>query len=83
MPGAVPSEAEVSCATSRGFWLLLGNEELFLPHAEFPWFKKATLEQITTVERPTPDHLYWPLLDVDLCIESIRDPGGFPLIAKA
>jgi hypothetical protein len=43
----------------------------------------ATLEQITTVEWPTPDHLYWPLLDVDLAVESIRNPSLFPLVAKA
>ena len=82
MPGTVTSEAEISCATSQGFWLLLKDEELFVPLAEFPWFKKATLEQITTVEWPTPHHLYWPLLDVDLNVESIRDPGRFPLVAK-
>jgi hypothetical protein len=83
MPGLVTSEVEVSCATTRGLWLLLKNEEFFLPYAEFPWFSMATLEQITTVEWPTPDHLYWPLLDVDLAVESIRNPSLFPLVAKA
>ena len=82
MPGIVTSEVEISCATSQGLWLLLKDEELFVSLAEFPWFKKATLEQITTVEWPAPDHLYWPLLDVDLSVESIRDPGRFPLAAK-
>lgn len=51
--------------------------------ADFPWFGKATLEQVTTVEWPTPDHLYWPLLDVDLAVESIRNPSLFPLVATA
>jgi hypothetical protein len=32
--------------------------------------------------RPTPDHLYWPDLDVDLSVESIRHPERFPLRAK-
>ena len=82
MPDAVSSDIEVSCATRRGFWLLLGNEELFLPFSEFPWFKRATVEQLTTVEWPAPNHLYWPLLDVDLTVESIRDPSKFPLVAR-
>jgi hypothetical protein len=34
------------------------------------------------VERPSPDHLYWPLLDVDLSVRSIRSPADFPLISK-
>ena len=82
MLGVATSEIEVSLASNRGFWLLLKDEELFVPYSEFPWFKQATLEQVTTVEWQTPNHLYWPLLDVDLAVESIRNPGRFPLIAK-
>ena len=29
------------------------------------------------------DHLYWPQLDADLSVESIRNPLAFPLISKA
>lgn len=75
-------EVEVSLASNKGFWLLLNNEELFVPYTEFPWFKQATMEQLTSVEWPTPNHLYWPLLDVDLAVESIRNLGQFPLVAK-
>jgi len=82
MPGVATSEVEVSLASNKGFWLLLKSEEFFVPYTEFPWFKRATLEQITTVEWPTPNHLYWPLLDVDLAVESIRNPSLFPLVAK-
>jgi Protein of unknown function (DUF2442) len=82
MPGAPTLEIEVSLATNKGFWLLLENEELFVPYSEFPWFKQATMEQITKVERPSVNHLYWPLLDVDLSIESVRHPASFPLISK-
>lgn len=28
-------------------------------------------------------HLYWPDLDVDLAVASIRNPGAFPLVSKA
>jgi hypothetical protein len=67
----------------HGFWLLLGAEELHVPFSEFPWFRAATIEQITTVEWPAADHLYWPMLDVDLSVASIRQPAAFPLISKA
>jgi hypothetical protein len=35
------------------------------------------------VELPSPDHLYWPGLDVDLAVESIEHPEQFPLVSKA
>ena len=82
MPGTPPSEIEVSLVSSKGFWLLLDDEELFVSYVEFPWFKQATVEQITMIERPSSNHLYWPLLDVDLSVESVRNPTLFPLISK-
>ena len=82
MPGVSTSEIEVSLVSAKGFWLLLGDEELFVAYADFPWFKQASVEQVTTVERPSTGHLYWPLLDVDLSVASIRDPASFPLISK-
>lgn len=83
MLGTSTSEIEVSLASNKGFWLLVSDEELFVSYAEFPWFKKATIEEIANIERPTPDHLYWPLIDVDLSVESIRNPGNFPLRSNA
>ena len=83
MPGKSISEIEVSLVTGQGFWLLVGGEELFAPYADFPWFRQATVEQVTTVELLSEEHLYWPLLDVDLAVASIRDPAAFPLVAKS
>ena len=83
MPGTSISEIEVSLVTGKGFWLLVGGEELFASYADFPWFRQATVEQVTTVELLSEEHLYWPLLDVDLAVASIRDPAAFPLIAKS
>jgi len=87
MPGANILEAslssvEVSLVSNQGFWLLAEDEELFLAYADFPWFKEATIAQITHVVRPSVDHLYWPSLDIDLSVESVRDPSKFPLISK-
>lgn len=81
MPGIFTSEIEVTNVSQHGFWILLEAEELFLSYKDFPWFKKATIEQVLAVERPSENHLYWPRLDVDLSVESIRDPSAFPLIS--
>lgn len=83
MPGTSTSTVEVTHISKNGFWLLLDEEELMLPFANFPWFKKASVEQICDVERPGPNHLYWPKLDIDLSIESIRHPENFPLVSRA
>jgi hypothetical protein len=77
--GASTSVVEVTNISAHGFWLLLGAEELFLPFEQFPWFRDATVRQITRVELPSGDHLYWPELDIDLAVESIRHPEKFPL----
>ncbi len=82
MPGFTTSVSEVTHVSKHGFWLLLDREELLVPFAEFPWFKQATIEQLTDVEWPSQDHLYWPRLDVDLSVESIRHPAAFPLVSK-
>ncbi len=82
MPGVATLDVEVTNISTHGFWVLLGREELPVPYAQFPWFRKATIEQITTVERPTENHLCWPLLDVDLSVGSLRDPDAFPLVSK-
>lgn len=83
------SEIEVTNISAHGFWLLLDGmdaaesaRELFLPFEQFPWFQAATVAQITRVERPSPDHLYWPDLDIDLSVESIEHPERFPLVSR-
>ena len=83
MPGTATSEAEVTNISQHGFWLLLDGRELFAPFEEFPWFKQAPVHAILNLERPNPGHLYWPDLDVDLAVESIRHPEKFPLVARS
>lgn len=82
MPGIATFLAEITHVSRHGFWLLLDGEELLVPFVDFPWFRQATIEQLLNVERPTTDHLYWPQLDVDLSVQSVRDPSAFPLVAR-
>ena len=55
---------------------------MFLPFSEFPWFQDVPLRKILNVVLPSANHLYWPDLDVDLAVESIRHPEKFPLVSK-
>ncbi len=82
MHGNTTSDPEVTHVSRHGLWLLLSDEELFLPFEHFPWFRQATIDQLSQVEWPSPDHLYWPQLDVDLSVESIRNPAAFPLLSS-
>jgi len=83
MLGTNISQVEVLGVSKHGFWILLDEEEeLFISFIEFPWFHKASIEQLFIVERPQAHHLYWPELDIDLHIDSIRHPERFPLVSK-
>jgi hypothetical protein len=82
MLGTFTSVPEVTHVSQHGLWLLFADEEILLPFEQFPWFRAATIEQISHVEAPSPEHLYWPDLDIDLSLESIRHPEAFPLVSK-
>ena len=81
--GANISQVEVTNISRHGFWILLNDEELFLSFSEFPWFRDVAVGKILHIELPSPNHLYWPDLDVDLAVESIRHPERFPLVSQA
>ena len=83
MLGSSTSGPEVTNVSRHGLWLLLESEELFMPFESFPWFREAPIGKVLHVEQPSPHHLYWPDLDIDLSVESIRHPEQFPLISRA
>ena len=37
---------------------------------------------VLNVLRLSEDHLYWPELDVDVSVDSVKDPDRFPLGAR-
>ena len=75
--------AEVTNVSRHGFWLFVGERELFVPFDEFPWFREASVREITNVQLPSAHHLYWPDLDIDLAVESLEHPEKFPLVSRA
>jgi hypothetical protein len=74
---------EVANVTPSGFWLFVEDRERFLPFKDFPWFRDATIAELTHVLLPSPHHLYWPTLDIDLAVESLDHPGKYPLVSRA
>lgn len=82
MLGRSTSRAEVANVSPHGFWLFVGERELFLAFKNFPWFRDASIRQISNVELPSSHHLYWPDLDIDVAIESIEHPEKYPLVSQ-
>ena len=80
--GTNTSEIEVANIDSHGFWIYIKGKEYFLPYEEYPWFKDANISEIINVELLHEYHLYWPKLDVDLDVGSLKDPDQTPLIYK-
>ena len=73
---------EVTEVTSVGLRLVVADRERYISFHDFPWFGKAPAWKIRNVEQLSDDHVRWPDLDIDLSVESIDDPGRFPLIWK-
>jgi len=74
------SNPEVTDISPFGIWLLHLGKEFFLSYEEFPWFQNAPVRKVFSVVAESPEHLRWPELDVDVSMESIRDPGAFPMV---
>lgn len=73
---------EILNISGNGIWILIGSNEMFMPFEFFPWFREATIKNILHVEMPAVDHLYWPDLDIDLDVNSIRHPENYPLVSR-
>ena len=78
-PGKSTSKAEVTHVSKNGIWLFAKGREFILSYSEYPWFKEARLSELQNVEFVRGYHLYWKDLDVDLEIQSIENPGQYPL----
>ena len=82
MRGSSTSAVEVTNVSPHGFWLFIHDRELFLSFKDFPWFTNASIHEIANVELPSPHHLYWPDLDIDLTVESLEHPERYPLVSQ-
>ena len=76
------SVPEILNISKHGFWIFIDNREFFLDFKNYPWFKKASIESIMKVILLTKNHLYWEDLDIDLLLDSIKNPEQYPLIYR-
>jgi len=75
-------ECEIQNISNNGIWIYVSEKEYFMPYEEYPWFKNARVSEIYNLELPSEGHLYWPDLDVDLEIDSLKNPEKYPLVYK-
>ncbi|NKC00287.1 MAG: DUF2442 domain-containing protein [Pseudomonadales bacterium] len=80
--GTNTSGVAVTDISPDGIWILASGEELFMPFDQFPWLRSGTVDAVLNVIEEAPGTYHWPDLDIDLGIDSIRDPGQFPLQAR-
>ena len=76
------SVVEIQVISKFGFWIFVNDQEFFVSFDEFPWFQKATINQIYDFQFYHGRHLYWPILDIDVSLESLKYPEKYPLISK-
>lgn len=75
------SEVELNI-TQNGIWLYVYDHEYFLSCDDFPFFQDAKIKDIYQIELLHQTHLHWPILDIDLSIDVLKNPEQFPLISK-
>jgi hypothetical protein len=73
---------EVTNISVHGFWILLSGNEYFLSFSNFPWFRKASIDEICDIQLVDGQHLYWQKIDIDLGLSSITNHEDYPLIYK-
>jgi Protein of unknown function (DUF2442) len=77
------ADVEVLGLTPRALWILVGDRELMIDFVRFPWFERASIEDVRDVVLLHGQHLHWPRLDVDLHVDSIDHPERFPLLDRS
>ena len=75
------SLASITMISPSGIWMMVSNTEFFLKHKDFPWFQNAKVAEVMDVELLGSSHLYWPALDVDVHLDSVKNPKMYPLVS--
>ena len=82
--GRSTSQVEVTNVSPHGFWLFVEEAELFVSFKDFPWFKDASIREITRVELPSSHHIWTGRSShVHSAVELLTHPERYPLISQA
>jgi hypothetical protein len=71
--------SEVTAVGRDGFWFINQDCEFFVPFNDYPAFRKATVEQIYSMEEIAPGQLRWESLDADIELDALENPERYPL----
>jgi len=84
-PGSATSVVEVMQVSNRGLWLYLTEtkREYYMSFEYFPWFRDATVQQLSAIELERKHILRWTELDVDLDLNRIDQPQKYPLVSQS
>ena len=74
-------DSQITSIEDDGFWLLVKDEEFFVPFDRYPDFQNATIQQIFNFEDDGGE-FYWPDLDIDIELDALEHPERFPLIFR-
>ncbi len=72
----------VTAISQFGFWIMCEEKEYFIAFASYPAFKNASVSSIFNIKTLSPRQLSWPDIDVDIEMDALDKPEGFPLIFK-
>ncbi len=74
----IEAKVEVTRVSGRGIWVQAHDRKFFLSYFDFPWFKDKPMLAVMHVEECSPGEFYWPLLDINLSLDTLQSPHRFP-----
>ncbi|MBM3405537.1 MAG: DUF2442 domain-containing protein [Bacteroidetes bacterium] len=78
--GINTSISSVTSIEELGFWVLIEDQEYFIPFDDYPAFLNATIDEIFDVTMVGPSQLSWGKLDIDIELDALMEPHRFPLV---
>ncbi|MGC1377792.1 MAG: DUF2442 domain-containing protein [Anaerolineales bacterium] len=84
MPGThiSPGKSQITAIEDDGFWLLTAEGEFFVSFERYPAFEQAIVSQVFNFRESFGD-FHWDELDIDIELDALKHPEGYPLIFQA
>ena len=62
-----------------GIWIYIENVEYFISFKEYPELRKHTIDEISNFYFDRQNNIHWEELDIDIELDSLKDPKRYPL----
>ena len=76
------TQVSVLMINDKGIMLTVKGNDYFISYNRIPWMRHACISDALDVRMSGRNAIWWPNLDVDLEIESLKHPERYPLIMK-